>query len=65
MTSFSVYGERNSKTTEYDFAKFVARLKTYTGNTLSEKTENYMKSIGLTDTEIYNIRAIMFGKAVK
>ena len=65
MTSFSVYGERNSKTTEYDFAKFVARLKTYTGNTLSEKTENYMKSIGLTDTEIYNIRAIIFGKAVK
>ena len=65
ITSFSVYGERNSKTTEYDFAKFLAQLKTYDGDTLSEKTESYMKAIGVTDTEIYNIRAIMFGKAVK
>ena len=65
ITSFSVYGERNSKTTEYDFAKFLAQLKTYDGDILSEKTENYMKAIGVTDTEIYNIRAIMFGKAVK
>lgn len=65
ITSFSVYGERNSKTTEYDFAKFLAQLKTYEGDTLSEKTESYMKAIGVTDTEIYNIKAIMFGKTVK
>lgn len=65
MTSFSMYGERNSKTTEYNFSGFLARLKTYTGSTLSEKTENYMKSIGVSEIAIYNIKAIMFGKETK
>ena len=65
MTSFSMYGERNSKTTEYNFGGFLARLKTYTGSTLSEKTENYMKSIGVSEIAIYNIKAIMFGKETK
>ena len=35
------------------------------GETLSEKTENYMLSIGLNETEIYNLKAIMFGEPLK
>lgn len=65
LTSFTVYGERNSQGTTYDFAKFLAKLKTYEGETLSEKTENYMLSIGLNETEIYNLKAIMFGEPLK
>ena len=65
LTSFTVYGERNSQGTIYDFAKFLAQLKTYEGETLSEKTENYMLSIGLNETEIYNLKAIMFGEPLK
>lgn len=64
-TSFSLYEERNSKTTAYAFTPFVNRLKTYGGETLQEKTENYMLSIGVTETEIYNIKAIMFGEPTK
>ena len=65
MTSFSIYGERNSKKTDYNFSGFLAQLKTYEGDTLSEKTENYMKSIGVSEIAIYNIKAIMFGKETK
>ena len=63
MTSFSVYGERNSQGD--NFKPFLEKLKTYNGDTLSQKTENYMLSIGVTETEIYNIRAIMLGKPCK
>ena len=37
-------------------------LKEFEGSTLQEKTENYMLFIGLSQTEIYNIKAIMFGE---
>lgn len=65
LTSFSIYRERNSQGTVYDFKPFLEKLKTYAGETLSRKTENYMLSIGVTETEIYNIKAIMFGKPCK
>lgn len=61
-TSFSIYGLRAYSDTTYDFAKFWDEFKTYDGSTLAEKAENYMLSIGVTKTEIYNIRAIMFGE---
>ena len=66
MTSFSVYGERNSqKDSPYGFPAFLNTLKAYSGNTLSEKTAAYMKEIGVSETDIYNIKAIMLGKETK
>lgn len=66
-TSFSIYGERNSKGGEpaYRFAELVAAIKAYSGETLAEKTEKYLLSAGVTETQIYNIRAIMLGKDAK
>ncbi len=65
LTSFSIYELRNYNSTVYQFKDFVERLKTYEGDTLQEKTENYLLSIGVTETEIYNIKAIMLGKQTR
>jgi hypothetical protein len=65
LTSFSIYGKRDSNGSTYDFKPFLTKLKKYEGETLAQKTENYMLSIGVTETEIYNIRAIMLGKPCK
>ncbi len=65
FTSFSRYGERNSAAgTQYGdmFQSFLIQLKTYEGDTLAEKTANYMRSIGVTETEIESIRSIMLEK---
>jgi hypothetical protein len=64
LTSFSVYGQRNTQHGEYFkyFQEFFERLNTYTGDTLQEKTENYMLAIGVTAEEIASIKAIMFGQ---
>ncbi len=64
-TSFSIYGERNSKTTDYDFQGLVSGIKAFEGDTLSKKVENYLLSIGVTETQIYNLKAIMLGKETK
>lgn len=65
LTSFSIYELRNYNGTTYQFKDFVEKLKTYEGDTLQQKTENYLLSIGVTETEIYNIKAIMLGKETK
>ncbi len=70
LTSFSVYSGdindvRSINSKVYSFKPFVEKLKTFEGETLSEKTKNYMLSIGVTETQIYNIKAIMLGKPVK
>ena len=62
FTSFSIYGIRQKELNVYKYPEFVAQLKTYEGNTLAEKTGNYMLSIGVTEEEIANIRAIMLGE---
>lgn len=65
FTSFSKYGERNSAAgTQYGdmFQEFLAKLKTYEGETLAEKTASYMLSIGVTEAEIEGIRSIMLKK---
>ena len=59
FTTFSIFGERNYHGVVYDFKPFVDRLTTYPGDTLSEKTENYLLSIGVTQEEINDIRQIM------
>lgn len=64
FTTFCRYGERNSQSGTYGeyFKPFRETLETYEGETLQEKVENYMLSIGVTETEIANIRAIMTGE---
>ena len=67
LTSFSTYNIRSAHSgywAEY-FQPFLATLKTYQGNSLQEKTENFLLSIGVTETEIYNIKAIFFGEPTK
>ena len=65
FTSFSIYKERNSANgTKYgtNFHKFLNKLNTFEGATLSEKVESYLLSIGVTAQEIQNIKDIMLGE---
>lgn len=66
-TSFSIYGERNSKDgTDYHFKQMYEKIKSdYEGDTLAEKVENFLLSIGVTETAIYNIKAIMHGQETR
>jgi len=64
FTSFSKYGVRSSKSGEWAekyVQPFLEKLNTFEGETLAEKTENYMLSIGVTQTEIDAIRNIFLG----
>lgn len=61
-TTFSVYGERSRNSTIYKFADFYKQLKSYAGSSLAEKTENYMLTIGVTQTQINNIKTIMLSE---
>lgn len=64
LTSFSRYNVRDSQAGTYAgyYKAFREKLNSYAGTTLSEKTESYLLSIGITATEIYNIKAIMHGE---
>ena len=57
LTSFSKVGERPKSR----IIPVLDGLEGYNGEKLSEKTANYLVSIGLTRQEIYNIKAIMLG----
>ena len=61
FTSFSVYGERNTQTGVYAemFQQFRAEIEKCAGETLQEKTENYLLSFGVKEEEIANLRTIM------
>ena len=62
FTTFSVYCERNSRPgTTYTFSDMYDYLFTLEGETMTEKVETYLLSIGVTADEIYNVRAIMTG----
>ena len=67
FTSFSVYHMRNVKEGDYAsfFKNFRSILESFSGNTLPKKVENYLLSIGVTEAEIYNIRAIMLDNSAK
>ena len=41
--------------------EFVEQLKEYPGDNINEKAENFLKSVGVTDIEIVNIRNIFLG----
>lgn len=60
LTSWSIFDVRTSDSE--DFTNFVAQLKTYEGDTLSEKTKNYLLSIGVTEAQISNIFTIMLAE---
>ena len=64
LTTFSIYNARNTKRGPYAkyYQDFREKLDTYTGDTLQEKVETYLLEIGLTQTEIDNIQAIMCGE---
>jgi len=57
LTSFSRVGERPAARIE----PVLNQLELYNGETLSEKAESYLLTTGLTQKEIYNIKAIMLG----
>lgn len=59
FTSFSVFGIRDSKKTNFNFQGLREALQAYGGSTLAEKAENYMLSIGVTSDEIQSIRKIL------
>ena len=58
FTSLSVWGAR-SRNTEEHFKKFYEILNSYEGNTLKEKTENYLISCGVTKASIEEFRDFM------
>ena len=65
FSSFSIYGERNTKTGESGewFHWFYDRLQAeYAGKTTQEKTVNYLLSIGVTQEEMDAIKGIFFGE---
>ena len=65
FSSFSIYGERNTKTGESGewFHWFYDRLQAeYEGKTTQEKTVNYLRSIGVTEEEMDNIKGIFLGE---
>lgn len=64
-TSFSIYGERNSRGGDYHFPELVKEIASYSGSTLSEKVESYLLSCGVGQNEIYNIKAIFHGEKTK
>lgn len=61
FTSFSIFGIRDAEASIYAFKWFLEDLKEFEGNTLSQKTENYLLSIGVEQQQIENIRGIHFG----
>ena len=64
FTSFSLYGMRNTQKGEYAsmFQDFLSKLKAFEGESLQQKTENFLLSIGVTIEEIESIKAIMYGE---
>lgn len=63
ITSLSVWGVRSRNLPS--FQKFFTMLNTFAGETLAEKTEKYLCSIGITPKEIQNIKEIMIKKSEK
>lgn len=64
FTTFSCYSERNSQQGVYAkyFKDFREGLDTYAGETLQEKVESYLLSIGITKSQMESIKAIMYGE---
>ena len=61
FTSFSIYGQRSAEKGDYQpfVSDFFKCLDGYPGETLAQKTESYLRSIGVTVEEIEAFRGIM------
>ena len=55
FTNFSIYGSREIET-RFSFSWWMDELDKLEGNNLSEKTANFLKSKGITDNQIENIK---------
>ena len=64
VTSFSPVCYSQDARARSTIMPVINGLKNYSGETLSEKTETFLSSIGLTKRELFNIKAIMFGESV-
>lgn len=64
FTTFSHYNERNTQQGAYAkyYEDFREGLDAFAGETLQEKVESYLLSIGITKSQIENIKAIMYGE---
>ncbi|MBE6684637.1 MAG: hypothetical protein E7592_03170 [Ruminococcaceae bacterium] len=64
FTSFSIYHLRSTKDGAYKdyFSEFMSTLNSFEGDTLSQKTESFLLSAGVSQLEIDNFKAIMLGK---
>lgn len=63
LTSFSSYGLRDTQEgyKKY-FDPFMTKLNSYEGNTKQEKVETWMRSIGVTQSQIDKIKSIFYGE---
>ena len=63
LTSFSSYGLRDTQEgyKKY-FDPFMTKLNSYEGNTKQEKVETWMRSIGVTQSQINKIKSIFYGE---
>ncbi|MBR4237705.1 tyrosine-protein phosphatase [bacterium] len=55
FTNFSIYGSREIET-RFSFSWWMGELDKLDGNNLSEKATNFLKSKGITDDQIENIK---------
>ncbi len=67
FTTFSRYSVRSASSGNYAtrFQAMLTGLKAYPGENLQQQVENYLLGIGVTEDEIYNIKAIFFGEPTK
>ena len=59
LTSFSVQGIRARHIDTYGFPAFVSQLKTYSGNTMQAKIENFLLECGISATDIEAFKTAM------
>ena len=64
FTTFSIYCKRSTQDAEFAgyFQEFSEKLKAYAGESLAEKVENYLLSIGVTKEEISSMKEIFLGE---
>lgn len=63
LTSFSNYGLRDTQGNYQEhFQGFMEKLNSFEGNNIQEKTETWVRSLGITQEQIDNIKAIFFGE---
>lgn len=64
LTSFSTYGLRNMQDGTYkDHCQaFLTKLKSFAGETLQDKAETWVLSLGITQEQIDTIRGIFYGE---